>query len=114
MSNLTLSEAAIAYLEALQKSGKHERTLYTYGKDLEQIQAFFGPDKPVTAITLPFMGRFLKSDELLKLSNGKNRATQTVNKTIRVFRMFMHWLAAEGYISEFNLPKSIPLGHSNK
>lgn len=33
----TLHEAAQAFLEHLRAQGKTERTLYTYGKDFEQI-----------------------------------------------------------------------------
>ena len=40
--NETLHQAAQAYLEHLRTQGKKERTLYTYGKDFEQIEAFFG------------------------------------------------------------------------
>ena len=49
----TLHEAAQAYLEHLKGEGKKERTLYTYGKDLEQIEAFFGADRKLTGILAP-------------------------------------------------------------
>ena len=89
MSNsLTLSNAAELYLKMLADAGKSKRTLYTYGKDLEQIQRFFGPTRILGTFSLPLIGRFLKSDELLRLSNGEARAPQTVRKTVRVFRMF--------------------------
>jgi hypothetical protein len=63
---------------------------------------------------LPLIGRFLKSDELLKLPNGQERKPLTVNKTIRVFCMFMQWLVQVTYLSEINLSKSIPMGRRNK
>lgn len=109
---LTLAEATQHYLNCLQTQGKHARTLYTYGKDLQQIQAFFGPERLVQSLTLPLIGRFLKSDQLLKLPNGKERAPQTVQKTIRVFRMWMVWLRQEGHLADIALPKSIPMGQS--
>jgi hypothetical protein len=109
-TDITLQEASIAFLEHLKAQGKHERTLYTYGQDLKQIQAFFGSERSVQKITLPFIGRFLKSDELLKLSNGNNRAPQTIKKTIRVFRMLMLWLHQEEYLTELHLPKSLSKG----
>jgi site-specific recombinase XerD len=40
--SITLSEATALYLKALETAGKSKRTLYTYNKDLEQIQAFLG------------------------------------------------------------------------
>lgn len=111
--SITLLEATALYLKALDTAGKSKRTLYTYGKDLEQIQTFFGPERPVQTMTLPLMGRFLKSDELLKLPNGKERAHQTVAKTIRVFRMFLAWLYQAGVLEELHFPKSIPMGRTS-
>jgi len=111
---LTLSEATSQYLEFLAYEGKSKQTLYTYSRDIQQILAFFGADRLINNIPLPLIGRFLKSDELLKLPNGQDRALQTVNKTIRVFRMFMHWLVQVNYLPEVTLPKSIPTGKSNK
>jgi site-specific recombinase XerC len=111
---ITLSEAAAQYLEHLKIQDKSERTLYTYGKDIQQILAFFGPERLVGNVPLPLMGRFLKSDELLKLPNGQDRSLPTVSKTIRVFRMFMQWLVQVAYLSELNLPKSIPAGRAPK
>ena len=108
-SPITLFEATIQYLAHLKTQGKSNRTLYTYGRDLQQIQTFFGPDRSIDNIPLPLMGRFLKSDELLRLPNGQERAPQTVNKTIRVFRMFMHWLVQVNYLPELTLPKAIQL-----
>jgi site-specific recombinase XerD len=107
--NITLPETAQLYLGHLQHSGKNTRTLYTYGKDLEQIQAFFGAQKSVTVITCPQIGKFLKSEILLKLSNGQDRAPQTVQKTLRVLRMFTAWLREQGYLGEVVLPKSLRL-----
>jgi len=111
---ITLSEAAEQYLEFLKYQGKSARTLYTYGRDIQQILAFFGSERMVGNIPLPLIGRFLKSDELLKLPNGQERAPQTVKKTIRVFRMFMQWLVQVAYLPEISLPKSIPMGRAVK
>lgn len=107
---ITLSEATKQYLEFLQQDGKSDRTLYTYHRDLQQIQAFFGVERLIDNISLSLIGRFLKSDELLRLPNGQARAPKTVHKTIRVFRMFMQWLVYVAYLPEITLPKSIPLG----
>jgi site-specific recombinase XerD len=112
-TEMAVLEAIDLFKESLVKAGKHPRTLYTYGKDLEQIMAFFGEATPVSAITLPRIGRFLKSDQLLLLPNGNERAQQTVRKTIRVFRMWMVWLHQEGHLEAIRLPKSIPMGKSS-
>jgi site-specific recombinase XerD len=109
---LTIGQATQLFLETLKAQGKHARTLYTYGRDLQQVGAFFGAEKPLVSITLPLVGKFLKSDTLLKLPNGQERASQTVNKTIRVFRQFLIWAHTEGHLSHLPLTKEIPLGRS--
>ncbi len=111
--NITLKGAIQAYMECLAKAGKSPRTLYTYGKDFEQIQRFFGPDKPLTSIMKFQVGKFMKSDELLALTNGKPRAPQTVKKTYRVLCMFFKWAKQEGLIEAVPIPKTtlcFPLG----
>ena len=56
--NDTLHEAGQAYLEHLKSQGKKERTVYTYGKDFEQIEAFFGADRKLKGILTPHVGKF--------------------------------------------------------
>ena len=87
--NETLHQAAQAYLEHLRTQGKKERTLYTYGKDFEQIEAFFGAERKLSSVLIPHVGKFFKSDALLKLPNGRERSAPTVEKTKRVLRMFL-------------------------
>ena len=110
----TLHKAAAAYLEHLRAQGKSERTLYTYGKDFEQLEAFFGADRQLTKILPPHVGRFLKSDELLKLPKGGERAKPTVEKTKRIMRMFFVWCVESGRLKKLPLPKSTPMGRSRK
>ena len=112
--NETLHEAAQAYLENLKAQGKKERTIYTYTMDFQQIEAFFGPDKKLTAIQTAQVGKFLKSDALLKMPNGKERAERTVQKTVRVFRMFLVWAKEAGLLDSLPLPKDTPMGRSAK
>jgi site-specific recombinase XerD len=107
-----LRDAIALYLEHLKAQGKNERTLYTYGKDLEQIQSFFGSERLVQSISLSLVGKFLKSDSLLKLPSGRDRAPQTVKKTMRVFRMLMIWLYEQGIISDLPLSRSYPMGRN--
>ena len=110
----TLHQAARAYLEHLRSQGKKERTLYTYGKDFEQIEAFFGAERKLSAILTPHVGKFFKSDALLKLPNGRERSEPTVEKTKRVFRMFLIWANETGRIDKLPLPKDTPMGRSLK
>jgi len=112
MTDKTLHDALQEYLDSLRNDGKNERTLYTYGRDAEQVEAFFGPDKKLAAILTPHVSGFLKSDALLKLPSGKERSEPTVRKTVRVFRMFLCWALEQGYIAKLPLPKDTPMGRS--
>lgn len=102
------------YLEHLKGEGKKERTLYTYGKDFEQIEAFFGADRKLTSILAPHVGKFYRSDTLLKLPSGKERSQPTVEKTKRVLRMFLVWAHESGRIDKLPLPKGTAMGRSAK
>jgi len=112
MSEITLGRAMAEYLEYLKSEGKSVRTLYTYTQDAKQITSFFGVDRKLTSILTPHVGKFLKSDVLLKLPNGKERAEPTVRKTVRVLRMFMTWALDQGYIDRLPLPKDVSLGRT--
>ena len=113
-TDCTLHEAAEAYLEHLKAAGKKERTIYTYGRDFEQIEAFFGKDRRLAAILAAHVGKFLKSDTLLKLPSGKERAKPTEDKTVRVLRMFLVWAKETGRIAKLPLPKDTPMGRSER
>jgi hypothetical protein len=110
----TLHEAAQAYLEHLRTQGKKDRTLYTYGKDFEQMEAFFGADRRLRTILPPHVGKFLKSDDLLRLPSGAERAKPTVDKTVRVLRMFLVWAKETGRLDKLPLPKDLPMGRSKE
>ena len=112
MSERTLGQAMVEYLEQLKTDGKSERTIYTYSRDAEQIIGFFGSDRKLSAILTPHVGKFLKSDALLRLPNGTERAEPTVRKTVRVLRMFLVWARDNGYIDKLPLPKDVPVGRS--
>ncbi len=103
----TLHTTIDEYIEHLKAQGKSERTLYTYGKDFEQIEAYFGPDKKLGSILIPHVSGFLKSDALLKMHGDKDRSEITVRKTVRVFRMFLVWCLERGYIAKLPLPKHV-------
>ena len=110
MSERTLGQAMADYLEHLKSEGKSERTIYTYNMDAKQITGFFGTERKLTSILSPHVGKFLKSDALLRLPNGTERAEPTVRKTVRVLRMFLIWARDNGYIEKLPLPKDVPLG----
>jgi site-specific recombinase XerD len=110
---MNLKKAADEYLLYLEANGRHPRTLYTYGKDLEQIRAFFGDSKKLHNITKAQVSGFLESDDLLSIEkSGKRRAERTINKTVRVLRMLLFWACAQGLIAEVPLPDDVPLGRN--
>ena len=112
MSEKTLGQAMAEYLEHLKDEGKSERTLYTYTRNTEQIISFFGADRRLSGILVPHVGKFLKSDALLRLPNGNERAEPTVRKTVRILRMFLCWSLERGYITKLPLPRDVPLGRN--
>ncbi|MDX1919088.1 MAG: hypothetical protein SFT81_08160 [Candidatus Caenarcaniphilales bacterium] len=108
--SITLKQASMDFMDWMRESGKAERSLYNYGKDLEQIQAYFGEDKLLDKILIPHVSGFLKSVQLLmkKSKDGTiPRAKPTIDKTIRIFKMLMNWAKDKGYISKLTLPGEI-------
>jgi site-specific recombinase XerD len=104
-----LEEAIQAYLKSLEATGRSPRTLYTYGQDCKQIIAFFKAERALKNILPVHVAQFYKSAELrCVLPSGKERAPQTVQKTIRVLRMFFEWAKDQGYIETVPLPKKSP------
>jgi site-specific recombinase XerD len=114
MEQKTLHEAIEEHIEYLKSQGKSERTIYTYSKDFEQVEAYFGPDKKLGSILVPHVSGFLKSDILLKMHGDKDRSEITIKKTVRVFRTFLVWCLEQGYIAKLPLPKDTPMGRSLK
>ena len=114
MTDMTIHETTAAFINHLRENGKKERTLYTYRKDLDLIEGYFGKDKKLQELRITQVGKFLKCNALLKLGNGNARAERTVAKTIRVFRMMLVWAKDSGFIDELPLPKSTPMGHSKQ
>ena len=104
-SKLTLKDAAPRFIEHLRAAGRKEQTLRTYAKALEVAAGFFGDGKSLKAIRPADVGRFLKSDALLKKPNGKTRAQPTVDQIARVLRMLLEWAQAEGHVEKVAFPK---------
>jgi site-specific recombinase XerC len=103
---MTLKDAGPKWLESLEAAGKQERTVATYGRQFGVIMGFFGEDKAVTAIRAADVGRFLKSDALLRMPTGKERAERTVAQITRVLRMFLTWACEQGLIKAVPFPKA--------
>ena len=110
----TLGELSEAYLAHLKEQGKKERTLFTYGMDLRDVNGFFGEDKKLTTLRPADFGRFLKSDTLLKLKTGKPKSDITIKKTVRVMRMMLVWAVDTAVLTKLPLAKDFPMGRDGK
>ena len=104
-SQLTLKDAAPQYLEHLRAAGKNEHAVRTYGKALEVVAGFFGEAKALKALRPADVGRFLKSDALLKKPSGAERAQPTVDQIARVLRMLLEWAQAQGHVQTLAFPQ---------
>ena len=102
----TLKDAGEKWLEHLEAAGKQERTVATYRRQFAVVTGFFGEDKALTAIRVTDVGRFFKSDALLKMPTGKARAERTVAQIVRVLRMFLTWACEQGLIEAVPFPKA--------
>ncbi len=100
-----LVETVNRFLDHLKAKGKKERTLYTYGKDMELLVNHFGNGKAINKITKPLMGGFLKSEGILKTASGKDKSTITIAKTRRVVSQFFNFLIETGVINNSPMPK---------
>ena len=111
-SQRTLKDAAPQFIEQLRVAGKKEQTLRTYTKALEVVAGFFGDGKTLKALRPADIGRFLKSDTLLKKPSGAERAQPTVDQIVRVFRMLLEWAQAQGIVETVAFPKdAMPKRH---
>jgi integrase len=104
-SQTTLKDAAPRFIEHLRAAGKKEQTLRTYTKALEVVAGFFGEGKSLKALRPADVGRFLKSDALLKKPNGADRARPTVDQIVRVLRMLLEWAQGQGIVQSVAFPK---------
>jgi hypothetical protein len=112
MPDPTLKQASEAYLAHLGTLGKKPATIYTYGKDLEVVAGYLGETTKLSSLQPARIGKFVKSDALLKNPAGKARAERTVQKTVRVLRMFLVWAKDAGQVEALPLPKDFPMGYS--
>lgn len=103
---MTLAQLIELYLSDLTQQGKHPRTIYTYGKDCQQILAHFGAERKLCNIIPAHIARFYKSAELMRISkSGKSRAPATIVKTKRVLRQLLSWAHKHHYLSTLPFPK---------
>lgn len=103
-SNITLATAAERFREHLESLGKKPSTIGTSGRVLERLTEFFGTDKEVKKIRPTDVGRFFRSDHVLK--NGeKPRAKPSIDQHRRITRQFLIWCHEKGWVDALPVPK---------
>jgi site-specific recombinase XerD len=102
---LTLKDAVPQFVEHLRAAGKKDRTVRIYRTQLGVAAEFFGEGKTLKALRPADVGRFLKSDALLKKSSGKDRAQPTVDQIVRCLRLLFEWAVEQGHIEMVPFPK---------
>jgi site-specific recombinase XerD len=111
-TSILLEDAIWSYLQYLTEQGKSGITVNAYRNDLKQAIAFFGADCELSRITLSWVGRFLKSPQLLEKGPEQPRGAQSIKRSLRVFRMLLIWSQEQGWVETLPLPKAVSLGRS--
>jgi site-specific recombinase XerD len=111
-NGITLEEAIWHFMQDLGEQGKSSITISAYGSDLKQAVAFFGAECPLSRLTLPWVGRFLKSPQLLEKAPEQDRALPSVKRSVRVFRMLIFYCQKQGWLETVPLPKAISRGRA--
>ena len=108
MSNetITLKYAVEKYRDHLAALGKTERTIYTYGKDLELAVLHFGENKKLDKLIPAQVAGFFKSERVTKVpKSGRDKSEITITKTKRVFRQMLVFCRDQGWIESLPLTK---------
>ena len=77
-----------------------------YAGDLKLAVGFFGPATPLARLNAAWLGRFVKSEALLKRANGSHRKPLSVARARRVLRLMLVWAEEQGHIEQIPLPKA--------
>lgn len=92
-------------------------TLASYQNDFDRFLAFVGGDTPVAKITKAMVLGFSRSPHLLNKAMNPNKklcSPPTVKKTLRLVKMFLEWLEAQGLVLEAPIPSDLPMGSRSR
>jgi len=103
---ITLKQAAEAYLESLAGGGTKPSTVNVYARSLDLALTHFGEERKVNSILVPHVGKFYASEVVNTLPSGKPRAELTVKQIKRVFRQCLDFAKEQGWVSNPQIPKS--------
>ena len=102
--SMTIETAATKFGEHLTTLGKKPSTIGTAGRVLKRMSEFFGADKAVASLRPADVGRFFKSDAVLKV-DGKPSAEPTILQNRRIARQFLIWCHEQGWVKTSPVPK---------
>ncbi len=106
----TLSSTHNAFFQYLADQGTKASTMKSYRRDWDVIEGYFGPGKKLEDILPVHVAAFAKSDDLNMKMDGTGKAWRTVDKTARVFRMFLDYCVKSGRLLKSPVPKGTRLG----
>ena len=106
----TLSSTHQAFFQYMADKGTIPSTLKTYRRDWGVIEDYFGGAKKLINILPVHIAGFAKSEALNEKADGNPKAQRTIDKTARVFRMFINFCLETGRISKNPIPKGVRLG----
>ena len=94
-----LYPAVLEWLDYLREQQYKEHTVVVYGRELKKMYEYYGAYQQLDSVTTERIRLFLKSDPLLKGVKDQPLARNTIDRTIRVFRLFLNWAAATELIN---------------
>lgn len=111
MNHTNLSQAGTAFFQHLSEEvGIKESTRKTYLKDWLLIENYFGATRKLKNILTVHVAAFAKSEALIAKSDGGRKSDRTIDKTARLFRIFLDWCVETGRLEKAPIPRKTRLG----
>ena len=106
-----LSQAGKAFFDYLTEVREIKTsTAKTYLRDWLLIESFFGATRKLENILPVHVANFAKSDDLTLKTDGTRKSERTIDKTARLFRIFLDWCAETGRLKKAPVPRNARLG----
>jgi hypothetical protein len=102
--DITVGQLAESYLCHLEAIGKSRGTVFSYGIELKTAVKHFGADTRAASLTTKQVREYFEGDAVTKNRKGKPKSQLTIDKTRRVFRFAVEWLAEVGVIKDPPIP----------
>jgi hypothetical protein len=104
--DLTLADLAERYLKHLEREGKSNGTISSYGAELKLAIKDLGDETKIAEITTEQVAAFFESKPVTKLRSGKKKSQLSIDKTRRVFRLALVWAAEKKWIKAAPIPET--------